>query len=53
MDIMCSIDKLGYVNQNINRKLVRLYLIVGVLKLKSAKIDCSKYAFVRSLLIII
>ena len=54
MDIMCSVDKLGYVNQNINRKLVHLYLIVSVLKLKSdEKIDCSNYAFVRSLSMII
>ena len=36
----------GYVYQNINRKLVCLYLILGVLKLKSLRSNCSKYGFV-------
>ena len=42
MDIMCSVQKLGFV-----------YLFVlACYKLKSAKINCSKYGFVRCVLII-
>ena len=35
MDNMCSVHRLGYVYQNINRKVVHLYLILGFLKLKA------------------
>ena len=52
MDICVAyVHKLGYVYQgyvykNINRKLVCLYLIMGVLKLNSLRSNCSKYGFV-------
>ena len=37
MDNMCSVHKLGYVYQNINRKVVHLFLILGFLKLKALR----------------
>ena len=47
MDICVAyVHKLGYVYQNINRKLVCLYLILVALKLKALRSNCSKYGFV-------
>ena len=44
---MCSaLTRIGYVYKNIHRKIVRLYLILGVLKLKALRSNCSKYGFV-------
>ena len=37
MDIMCSVHKLVYVYQNIIRKVIRFYLVLGVLKLEAPR----------------
>ena len=37
IDIMWSVHNLGYVYHNIDREVVRLYLILGVLKLKALR----------------
>ena len=34
---MCNVHKLGYVYQNINGKVVHLFLILGFLKLKALR----------------
>ena len=45
---MCSVHRLGYVYQNINRKVVHLYLILvlGFLKFKALRSIAAKYGFV-------